>query len=242
MIAAAQAGGEVDNAVLDQLTAWDGNMRADAPEPLIFTAWVREAVRAIYPRRSGRRLRALLRRARAGADPAAGGPRQGPRLVRRPRDAGPRELRRRAGRGARHRAGRPRAALRHGPIEVAVGHGAHGAWRAPSVRALRRRRRASSTSRCRAPAATTRSTAARWISARSRRSPTGTRSSYRAIYDLADLDRSLYIHTTGQSGNPFSPVYRSFAERWSKGEYIEIPTKRADIDKVAIGTWRLAPQ
>ncbi len=61
MIAAAQAGGEVDNAVLDQLTAWDANMRADAPEPLIFTAWVREAVRAIYQRRPGAGLRALLR-------------------------------------------------------------------------------------------------------------------------------------------------------------------------------------
>ena len=67
-------------------------------------------------------------------------------------------------------------------------------------------------------------------------------SSYRAIYDFADLDRSLYIHTTGQSGNPMSPFYRSFAERWAKVEYIEIPTKRDAIAKAAIGTWRLAPQ
>jgi penicillin amidase len=67
-------------------------------------------------------------------------------------------------------------------------------------------------------------------------------SSYRAIYDLSDLDRSLYIHTTGQSGNPFSPFYRSFAERWSKVEYIEIATKRAEIDKAAMGTWKLSPQ
>ena len=48
MIAAAQAGGSVDNAVLDQLTTWDATMRADRPEPLIFTAWMREAVKAIY--------------------------------------------------------------------------------------------------------------------------------------------------------------------------------------------------
>ncbi len=66
-------------------------------------------------------------------------------------------------------------------------------------------------------------------------------SSYRAIYDLADLDRSLYIHTTGQSGNPFSPFYRSLAERWAKVEYIEIATKRAEIDKAAIGMWKLTP-
>ena len=67
-------------------------------------------------------------------------------------------------------------------------------------------------------------------------------SSYRAIYDFADLDRSLYIQTTGQSGNVFSPYYRSFAERWANVDYIEIPTKRDDIDKGAIGTWRLTPR
>jgi hypothetical protein len=48
MIAAAQAGGAVDDAVLDQLTAWDATMRPDRAEPLIFTAWMREAMRAIY--------------------------------------------------------------------------------------------------------------------------------------------------------------------------------------------------
>jgi penicillin amidase len=48
MIAAAQASGTVDNAVLDELTTWDATMRADRPEPLIFTAWMREAVKAIY--------------------------------------------------------------------------------------------------------------------------------------------------------------------------------------------------
>jgi penicillin amidase len=66
--------------------------------------------------------------------------------------------------------------------------------------------------------------------------------SYRAIYDLADLDRSLYIQSTGQSGNPFSSHYRSFAERWAKGEYITIPTRRSAIHLVAVGTWRLTPR
>jgi penicillin amidase len=66
--------------------------------------------------------------------------------------------------------------------------------------------------------------------------------SCRAIYDLSDLDNSRFIHTTGQSGNPFSPFYRSFAERWSKGEYIGIATKRPDIDRSAIGTWQLLPK
>ena len=51
----------------------------------------------------------------------------------------------------------------------------------------------------------------------------------RAIYDLADLERSLFMHSTGQSGNVFSPWYASFAERWARVEYITIPTKRESI-------------
>ena len=54
--------------------------------------------------------------------------------------------------------------------------------------------------------------------------------SMRAIYDLADLDRSLYIHSTGQSGNVLSPWYASFAERWAKVEYIRIPARREAIE------------
>ena len=50
--------------------------------------------------------------------------------------------------------------------------------------------------------------------------------SMRAIYDLADLDRSLFIHSTGQSGNVLSPWYSSFADRWAKVEYIRIPARR----------------
>jgi len=54
-------------------------------------------------------------------------------------------------------------------------------------------------------------------------------SSYRAIYDLADLDRSLFMHSTGQSGNVLSPWYSSFAERWAKVDYITIQTRREAI-------------
>jgi penicillin amidase len=53
--------------------------------------------------------------------------------------------------------------------------------------------------------------------------------SLRAIYDLADLDRSLYMHSTGQSGNVLSPWYSSFAERWARVEYVTIPAKRDAI-------------
>ena len=53
--------------------------------------------------------------------------------------------------------------------------------------------------------------------------------SLRAIYDLADLDRSLYIQSTGQSGNFLSPWYANMAERWAKVEYVTIPAKREAI-------------
>jgi penicillin amidase len=53
--------------------------------------------------------------------------------------------------------------------------------------------------------------------------------SLRAIYDLEDLDRSVFMHSTGQSGNVLSPWYDSFAGRWAQVEYITIPVKREKI-------------
>ena len=53
--------------------------------------------------------------------------------------------------------------------------------------------------------------------------------SLRAIYDLADLDRSLFIHSTGQSGNFLSPWYANMAGRWARVEYVTIPVKREAI-------------
>jgi penicillin amidase len=63
--------------------------------------------------------------------------------------------------------------------------------------------------------------------------------SLRAVYDLADLDRSVYMQSTGQSGNVLSPWYSDLAERWAKVEYITIPTQRAAI--TAAHTLTLTP-
>lgn len=67
-------------------------------------------------------------------------------------------------------------------------------------------------------------------------------SSYRAIYDMGDLDRSLWIHTTGQSGNPFSPHYDDMAEMWARGEYLTMTTKREEIEAGADGSFMLIPK
>ena len=62
---------------------------------------------------------------------------------------------------------------------------------------------------------------------------------YRAIYDLAAPDRSLFIHTTGQSGNPFSSHYQDFAESWRDGRLVPMVTDRARIETGAEGHLRL---
>ncbi|WP_207478978.1 penicillin acylase family protein [Arenibaculum pallidiluteum] len=49
---------------------------------------------------------------------------------------------------------------------------------------------------------------------------------YRAVYDLADLSRSLFVIATGQSGNPLSPHYADFVGRWAAGRHVTIAGSR----------------
>jgi penicillin amidase len=64
-------------------------------------------------------------------------------------------------------------------------------------------------------------------------------SSLQAVYDLADLDRSRFMVSTGQSGHFRSPFYDNYLARFAAGERMLIPTAREDIETVA--TLRLAP-
>jgi len=66
--------------------------------------------------------------------------------------------------------------------------------------------------------------------------------SFRSIYDLADLDKSVYIHSTGQSGNLLSPLYKNFAERWARVEYIPMSMNRSDALADTLGTLKLLPR
>ena len=52
----------------------------------------------------------------------------------------------------------------------------------------------------------------------------------RGVYDLADLDRSLFVMAPGQSGNPFSRLARNFLPRWRDGASV---TLTAHPDTVA---------
>ncbi|HEV8610037.1 MAG TPA: penicillin acylase family protein [Thermoanaerobaculia bacterium] len=46
--------------------------------------------------------------------------------------------------------------------------------------------------------------------------------SYRQIVDFADRARSLFVHTTGQSGNVFDRRYRDLLPLWRRGVYFRI--------------------
>ncbi|HEY6102726.1 MAG TPA: penicillin acylase family protein, partial [bacterium] len=43
--------------------------------------------------------------------------------------------------------------------------------------------------------------------------------SYRQILDVGNWDRSMAIHTTGQSGLPFHRHYKDFVAAWATGQY-----------------------
>jgi penicillin amidase len=66
-------------------------------------------------------------------------------------------------------------------------------------------------------------------------------SGYRAIYDLGDPNKSIYIASTGQSGNIYSPYYADLTPRWAKGEYLQMTTDRAAIERGAVATLTLQP-
>ena len=65
--------------------------------------------------------------------------------------------------------------------------------------------------------------------------------SLRAIYDLSDLENSLYIHSGGQSGNILSEHYKAFSEAWAKNEYIPMRAERKTLDAEPHQLLRLVP-
>lgn len=64
--------------------------------------------------------------------------------------------------------------------------------------------------------------------------------SYRGLFDLADLEKSLFIQPTGQSGNPFSDHYRDLFPDWHAVDYFTIPTRSLKPENT-IGTLILTP-
>jgi len=64
---------------------------------------------------------------------------------------------------------------------------------------------------------------------------------FRGIYDLAAPDRSLYVISTGQSGNLFSPHYDDLLALWAHGGYITIPTEHGAVEAASVARLTLQP-
>ena len=65
--------------------------------------------------------------------------------------------------------------------------------------------------------------------------------SWRAVYDLADLDRSVGVLPAGISGNPGSPHWNDQAPLWLAGEYHPLPFSRPAVEAVVVATLQLVP-
>jgi penicillin amidase len=226
---------EASREALRMLAGWDGSMAAERAEPLIVTAWWRELTRALYSDELGEAFRrnwsarALFVENALGAKPAwcddvrTRAVETCAQVLSSSLERALRDLRTRFGDdptawrwGAAHI-----AEHRHRPFSRQLFLGRFFDIRVPtpgdaySINVGR-----SDFSDEAAPYASRHA------------------ASYRAIYDLADPQGSLFIQSGGQSGNPLSPHYRSFAEPWARGEYLRAVTDRARLE--AEGVQRLA--
>ncbi len=68
-----------------------------------------------------------------------------------------------------------------------------------------------------------------------------TGATFREIFDLADLDRSLVVNTPGQSAQPGSPFYDNLAEMWAAGEFFPLLWSRDAVEREAAFRLRLEP-
>ena len=225
--------------VLQRLAAWDGTMAADRPEPLVFVAWWREFGRRLYADELGDAFvrnwaarpvfvaNALRGRGELWCDDIGTPAKETcPDLLTAALDA--------AVEGLRARYGADPERWRWGEAHVA--HHAHRpfsrvAWLAPFFD-------------IRVP------TPGDAFSVNAGRSDFGDEqapfasrhaASLRALYDLADPQASLFIHSGGQSGNPLSSHYRSFTQAWARGDYVPMVTERARIERAGAQRLVLRP-
>lgn len=52
---------------------------------------------------------------------------------------------------------------------------------------------------------------------------------YRGVYDLADLERSRFMVSPGQSGDPISPLARNMMSKWRNGDTISISAEAKSV-------------
>jgi penicillin amidase len=65
--------------------------------------------------------------------------------------------------------------------------------------------------------------------------------SMRMIVDLSNLDNSLTVHTTGESGHAYSPHYYDMADLWRNIQYYPMLWDQAVVIKAAVEHLVLQP-
>jgi len=66
--------------------------------------------------------------------------------------------------------------------------------------------------------------------------------SMRMIVDLSDLNNSVTVHTTGQSGHAYHPHYIDMAPLWANIEYYSMLWEETAVTSEAEGHLMLTPQ
>ncbi len=238
LMAAIAPGGARAARARDLLRRWDGRMAADRPEPLIFTAWLKAFNRLLYADELGPlfpqawRLRPVfvrnvLRGQGTWCDDVGTARREScPDRLAASLDIALAEL------SEAH--GEDIAAWRWGDA-----HYAH--FRHPMLGWIPLLKRIGDIDIAADGGAFTVNRAQNRIS--NQRAPYASvhGPGLRAVYDLSDLDRSLFVIATGQSGNPLSRNYRDLTPLWAAGRYVRMPQLDGRKTQDAFGLLRLVP-
>ncbi|HEX6978335.1 MAG TPA: penicillin acylase family protein [Alphaproteobacteria bacterium] len=217
---------DLSRAALARLGAWNGDMRRDRPEPLIFSAWMRELTKALIADELGpladeifRAQPVLLHRAVDGTSSFCDDTRTPAREDCTTQVA---QALHRAVAWLAERHGQDIDAWRWGDVHVAPFRHAL-LSRLPVVRDIvgfhvptdgdyfTVNRGATRINDPVTPFAHVHG------------------AGYRAIYDLSDLDQSLFIAVPGQSGHPLSPHRGDLAPIWADGGHIRLSGTRESL-------------
>jgi penicillin amidase len=223
---------------LKLLAAWDGTMSAERPEPLIFAAWWRELARALYADELGASINANWAPRAVFMTHALGAQSRWCDDVRTKAVESCAEIQ--------------AAALQRALAELRQRYGAPAGWKWGEAHVAHHRHRPLSRQRWLAPffdfaVPTPGGTYTVNVGRYDMNDPVAPFANHHApslrmLCDLADPERSLFIHSGGQSGNPLSSHYRSFTAAWARGEYVPMVSDRARLEAAGVQRLVLVPR
>ena len=230
--------GPVAEAV-NQLKSWDGSMKRDRPEPLIFEWWLRELVRTLFADELGDIFAGYWDlRPRAVQNALTKAPQWCDNVTTPVRETCTDAL------SASLKAALAQIEQRHGPHVVAWRWGwEHKAdlnhrllGRVPLLKELFDLSIETDGGAFTVNRGTTR--------IRDPRNPFAHvhGAGFRAVYDLADLGNSRFIIATGQSGNPLSPHWGDLVRSWRDGAALRLTGDRGTLETAGAKVLTLTPR